>query len=123
MDMTRWPASTVIMNSDSPLLNQRPPLVIVQIEAEGRIQQTLSGTHRLPEVNICNVDLQTWHYRLGHICKANTQKILTHHGLHAAKSKDQLICKACIVAKHHQLPYKFSHLKSEFPLELLYTDV
>lgn len=65
--------------------------------------------------------LQTWHYRLGHVCERTTRKLLANNGLSA--SNEFSICKSCILSKHHRLPYNSRYLQSKLPLDLLYTDV
>jgi hypothetical protein len=39
------------------------------------------------------------------------------------ESNKHSVCNACQQAKSHQLPYSVSHHKSQFPLELVFSDV
>jgi hypothetical protein len=67
--------------------------------------------------------LDCWHCRLGHpsLCIVN-QVVCAHHFV-VVKNKTSGICPACRMGKSHELPFPFSPSVSQFPLELVFTDV
>jgi hypothetical protein len=68
--------------------------------------------------------LEQWHDRLGHPAYSVVAKVISHFNLLVLEmSNKQLVCNAFQQAKSHQLPYFISHSNSQFPLELVFSDV
>lgn len=68
------------------------------------------------------IPFHMWHQRLGHPHNSTVKTILRQHSLpHSACTPS--VCDVCQRAKSHQLPYRHSHRRSSFPLELVHTDV
>lgn len=65
-----------------------------------------------------------WHSRLGHPSSPIVSKVISTNNLpcHDKASKES-VCDACQMAKSHQLPYNKSTSVSQFPLELISSDV
>jgi hypothetical protein len=65
-----------------------------------------------------------WHSRLGHPSSPIASKVISTNNLpcHDKASKES-VCDVCQMAKSHQLPYNRSTSVSQFPLELISSDV
>jgi hypothetical protein len=69
------------------------------------------------------VSLNQWHARLGHPALRVVRQILSQHHLAVSTNKSPPVCHACQLGKSHRLPFYLSPSKSQFPLELIFTDV
>jgi hypothetical protein len=64
-----------------------------------------------------------WHARLGQPSTQVVRSILRLNNISCSKESVSSVCNACQLAKSHQLPYNNSVHRSEFPLELVFSDV
>jgi hypothetical protein len=64
-----------------------------------------------------------WHCRLGHPSLRIVSQVLRAHHLAVLKNKSSAVCPVCRMGKSHELPFPFSPSVSNFPLELVFTDV
>jgi hypothetical protein len=92
--------------------------------------QCIKGLYPLPMVAIREVcsarrsSINTWHSRLGHPSFKIVEHVISKNNLLCSQGSDtESVCNACQQAKSHQLPYSKSTSRSEFPLQLVYTDV
>ena len=69
------------------------------------------------------VSLTQWHAKLGHSSLRTVHQILSKHQLAVSNNKTSSICHACQLQKSHRLPFYLSHSRSQFPLDLIFTDV
>jgi hypothetical protein len=65
-----------------------------------------------------------WHHRLGHPSSAIVKQVISCNNLPClSESNKKSVCDAYQKAKSHQLPYTTSSRTSNFPLELVFSDV
>ncbi|BAB90546.1 putative rice retrotransposon retrofit gag/pol polyprotein [Oryza sativa Japonica Group] len=70
------------------------------------------------------LSLSRWHSRLGHPSLPIVKQVISRNNLPCSvESVNQSVCNACQEAKSHQLPYIRSTSVSQFPLELVFSDV
>jgi hypothetical protein len=68
--------------------------------------------------------LERWHHRLGHPSFNIVQQVINKNKLSCStESRSGSVCDSCQMAKSHQLPYPKSSSQSNFPLELVFSDV
>jgi hypothetical protein len=68
--------------------------------------------------------LERWHSCLGHASIPFVERIVSSYNLPcSSKPNKDYVCDACQRAKNHQLPYSKSNSSSDYPLELIYSDV
>jgi histone deacetylase 1/2 len=68
--------------------------------------------------------LERWHHRLGHPSFHIVQQVINKNKLScSSESKVGSVCDSCQMAKSHQLPYPKSSSQSNFPLELVFSNV
>ncbi|KAE8696161.1 hypothetical protein F3Y22_tig00110676pilonHSYRG00146 [Hibiscus syriacus] len=68
--------------------------------------------------------VDVWHKRLGHPFKEVLLSALKHYNITSSDiNKEQILCKACQLAKSHKLPFYESLTMYEQPLELIVSDV
>jgi hypothetical protein len=68
--------------------------------------------------------INTWHNHLGHASSRVVKQVVSSNSISCSKkSTSQSVCDACQQVKSHQLPYSSSTNVSNFPLELIYSDV
>lgn len=96
--------------------------IVIRNVKEGLYQIDLKEAVSTSETNTCtSSDLQIWHSCFGHACEAVTRKLVVSHNLSSANKFSP--CKSCILSKHHRLPYKSKHSRSNFSLDLFYANV
>jgi hypothetical protein len=65
-----------------------------------------------------------WYNRLGHPTFPIVHRVIRENKLPCAREdSSELVCDACQQAKSHQLPYPKSSSVSQFPLDLIFSDV
>jgi hypothetical protein len=65
-----------------------------------------------------------WHNRLGHPAFPIVQRVISENKLPCSSDfNKESVCDACQQAKSHQLPYPKSTSESQFPLDLVFSDV
>jgi histone deacetylase 1/2 len=65
-----------------------------------------------------------WHSRLGHPAFPIVSRVVSKNNLPCAREdRPDMVCDACQQAKSHQLPYPKSSSISQFPLDLIFSDV
>ena len=68
--------------------------------------------------------LSTWHNRLGHPAYSVIQQLLRNSHLSVSSSQKQdNLCEPCQLAKSKKLPFPNSNRISQFPLQLIHSDV
>ncbi|KAF8407394.1 hypothetical protein HHK36_006525 [Tetracentron sinense] len=86
------------------------------------IQLPLSASHSPSAFNTVRLSSSIWHHRLGHLAPpimASLSKELSLSG----SSKLSSICSSCQMGKSSRLPFSMSESVTNFPLELVHTDV
>ncbi|KAF8394586.1 hypothetical protein HHK36_020800 [Tetracentron sinense] len=68
------------------------------------------------------VSSSVWHHRLGHPSHQTLQQVAPHIHL-GRSSQHQTICSSCQMGKSSRLPFQLSDSISQYPLELVHTDV
>jgi histone deacetylase 1/2 len=71
------------------------------------------------------VSRDMWHRRLGHPASQIVQHVLHSHDLPSflEPNKVSSVCDACQQGKSHQLPFPLSSRVTQYPLEIIYSDV
>ena len=69
------------------------------------------------------VSLAHWHARLDHPSLRIVRQVLSKHHLAISTNKSPPVCHACQLGKSHRLPFYLSPSRSQFPLDLIFTDV
>jgi histone deacetylase 1/2 len=65
-----------------------------------------------------------WHSRLGHPAFSIVNRVISENNLPCAREyRHDMVCDACQQAKSHQLPYPKSSSVSQFPFDLVFSDV
>jgi hypothetical protein len=73
---------------------------------------------------VFRTSLEQWHSRLGHPSLPVVAQVISHFNLTVLdESNKHSVYNAYQQAKNHQLAYSMSHHKSQFPLEVVYSDV
>jgi hypothetical protein len=68
--------------------------------------------------------MSQWHSRLGHPSVSIVKQVVSKNNLPCLdESSNRTVCDACQQGKSHQLPYPNSSSNSEFPLQLIFSDV
>jgi len=68
--------------------------------------------------------MSRWHNRLGHPSIPIVTRVIDSNNLSCSpESNKKSVCDACQQAKSHQLPYSRSVSSTNFPLELIHSDV
>lgn len=98
---------------------------------EGRCRQGLyplptssSSTSPTKQAHAVVPSFARWHGRLGHPANPIVSRVISKNKLpcQGMESRES-VCDACQMAKSHQLPYHKSNSVSNFPLELIFSDV
>lgn len=93
---------------------------------DGVYQLTTSEPILKPNVLVIvgiKTNIQTFHYRLGHLSSLVLQHVIKVASLPCFSSVFDKLCNAYACSKVHKLPFSESTLRSSKPLELIYTDV
>jgi hypothetical protein len=87
------------------------------------------GLYPLPESrreahSAVNPSTARWHSRLGHLALSIVNRVISENKLPCVReARQDTVCDACQQAKRHQLPYPKSSNVSQFPLDLIFSDV
>jgi histone deacetylase 1/2 len=87
------------------------------------------GLYPLPEMgrqahSAIKPSTTKWHSRLGHPAFPIVHRVISQNKLPCAKEEcHDVVCDACQQAKSHQLPDPKSSSISQFPLDLIFSDV
>jgi hypothetical protein len=90
----------------------------------------IGGLYPIPVATIKEVcsarrsSINTWHSCFGHPSFRIIEQVISQNNLLCSSDPiKESVCNACQQAKSHQLPYPKSTSVSEFPLQLVYTNV
>jgi histone deacetylase 1/2 len=87
------------------------------------------GLYPLPESrreahSAVNPSTARWHSRLGHLALSIVNRVISENKLPCVReARQDTVCDACQQAKSHQLPYPKSSSVSQFPFDLIFSDV
>uniref|UniRef100_A0A2N9EM64 Uncharacterized protein n=1 Tax=Fagus sylvatica TaxID=28930 RepID=A0A2N9EM64_FAGSY len=95
---------------------------------KGLSKDDLYPFHSLPQIKPRallgeRVSTTQWHARLGHPSLRIVRQVLSKHHLAVSTNNFPRVCHACQLGKSHRLPFYLSPSRSQFPLDLLFTDV
>jgi hypothetical protein len=101
--------------SKKVLLRGRNHYGLYPIPSSSALKQTLG---------VFRPSLAQWHGQLGHPTYPVVAQVINKFNLPILdESNKESVCNVCQQAKSHQLSYSLSQHKSQFPLELTYSDV
>ena len=122
-----------LATDDSAFLEFHPDVFFIKdqetknILLEGRCR---NGLYPLPSPPIkhaygaTRTSMSQWHSRLGHPSVSIVKQVVSKNNLPCLdESSNRTVCDACQQGKSHQLPYPNSSSNSEFPLQLIFSDV
>ena len=72
-------------------------------------------------LNCSKVDIDTWHYRLGHPARRITEQIYKTFPYIQSKGSD--VCDTCHLSKQHKLPFYKSDTISNACFDLIHLDI
>ena len=95
---------------------------------KGPSKDGLYPLHSLPQIKPRallgeRVSTTQWHARLGHPSLRIVRQVFSKHHLAVSTNNFPRVCHACQLGKSHRLPFYLSPSRSQFPLDLLFTDV
>ena len=118
------PSTTSQNSSQHPLCPNKNALHSTEVVSQHTskcINSSAFYSNRLGTAKTDNFLL--WHSRLGHSAGTVVHKVLQFCRIPFDKNKISMICIACCLGKHHQLPFALSTSVYSEPLERIYSDI
>lgn len=82
-----------------------------------------SPSPSLQALSCQHVPLDIWHFCLGHASYKIVEHLASINLLPVSLNKQPLVCNSCQKGKSHRLPFQFSHIVSNGPLDLILSAV